>query len=327
MPRLELKGDARAGKRIGKAFESLVALQARLRAPNGCPWDREQTHESLRTYLVEETYEVLDALEGGDAAKFADELGDLLLQIVFHAQLAAEARKFDIADVIEQIYTKMVRRHPHVFGNVRAETSAQVLKNWEQLKSEERTKEDRAKNKNARAPAAAASILDAVPRSLPALLEAHQLTRRAANVGLDWTDVNGIFDKLAEETAELKQLLASGDGRPEDLEEEVGDLLFVGVNLARFLGFDAEIALKKANRKFARRFREMERIAAARGHVLSGLSAAELDALWNEVKSAGAAENKAGERYTSEKAKGEQQIPRRPAVRAQTARVSRDSSE
>lgn len=284
MPRLELKGDARARKRIGKAFESLVALQARLRAPNGCPWDREQTHDSLRTYLVEETYEVLDALEGGDAGKFADELGDLLLQIVFHAQLASEAGKFDIADVIEQIYTKMVRRHPHVFGNVRADTSAQVLKNWEQLKSEER-----AKNKNATAPAAAASILDAVPRSLPALLEAHQLTRRAANVGFDWTDVNGIFDKLAEETTELKQLLASGAGRPEDVEEEVGDLLFVGVNLARFLGFDAEIALKKANRKFARRFREMERIAAARGQSLSGFSAVELDALWNEVKSAGAA--------------------------------------
>ncbi len=284
MPRLDLRGDARARKRIGKAFESLIALQARLRAPNGCPWDREQTHESLRTYLVEETYEVLDALESGDARKFADELGDLLLQIVFHAELAAEAGKFDIADVIEQIYTKMVRRHPHVFGNVRAETSADVLKNWEQLKAEER-----AKNKVSDAKAPDASILDAVPRSLPGLLEAHQLTRRAANVGFDWQDVKGIFDKLAEETAELKQSLASGDGRAEEIEEEVGDLLFVGVNLARFLGFDAEIALKKANRKFAQRFRQMERIAAARGQSLSGLSAAELDGLWNEVKSGDAA--------------------------------------
>jgi MazG family protein len=281
MPRLDLRGDARARKRIGKAFESLIALQARLRAPNGCPWDREQTHDSLRTYLVEETYEVLDALESGDARKFADELGDLLLQIVFHAELAAEAGKFDIADVIEQIYTKMVRRHPHVFGKVRAETSADVLKNWEQLKAEER-----AKNKVSDAKAPDASILDAVPRSLPGLLEAHQLTRRAANVGFDWQDVKGIFDKLAEETAELKQLLASGDGRAEEIEEEVGDLLFVGVNLARFLGFDAEIALKKANRKFAQRFREMERIAASRGQSLSGLSAAAFDALWNEVKSA-----------------------------------------
>jgi MazG family protein len=284
MPRLDLRGDTRARKRIGKAFESLIALQARLRAPNGCPWDREQTHDSLRTYLVEETYEVLDALDSGDARKFADELGDLLLQIVFHAELAAEAEKFDIADVIEQIYTKMVRRHPHVFGKVRAETSADVLKNWEQLKAEER-----AKNKVSEAKAPDASILDPVPRSLPGLLEAHQLTRRAANVGFDWHDVKGIFDKLAEETAELKQSLASGDGRAEEIEEEVGDLLFVGVNLARFLGFDAEIALKKANRKFAGRFREMERIAASRGQSLSGVSAAELDALWNEVKSGDAA--------------------------------------
>ena len=255
-----------------------MALQARLRAPQGCPWDREQTHDSLRTYLVEETYEVLDAIEGGDARKFADELGDLLLQIVFHAQLASEAGRFDIADVIEQIYTKMVRRHPHVFGNVQAKTSAQVLKNWEQLKAEERAK-------NEAPQPATASILDPVPRSLPALLEAHQLTRRAANVGFDWPDVNGIFDKLAEETAELKALLASPDQRLEKVEEETGDLLFVGVNLARFLGLDAEIALKKANRKFAARFRQMERLAAGRGQTLGGLSAAKLDALWNEVKS------------------------------------------
>jgi len=295
MPRLDLRGDARARKRIGKAFESLIALQARLRAPNGCPWDREQTHDSLRTYLVEETYEVLDALDSGDARKFADELGDLLLQIVFHAELAAEAGKFDIADVIEQIYTKMVRRHPHVFGKVRAETSADVLKNWEQLKAEERAKSKASEAKAPEAKAPEASILDAVPRSLPGLLEAHQLTRRAANVGFDWQDVKGIFDKLAEETTELKQLLASGDGRAEEIEEEVGDLLFVGVNLARFLGFDAEIALKKANRKFAGRFREMERLAAARGQSLSGVSAAELDALWNEVKS-GDGKDTAGKR-------------------------------
>lgn len=302
MPRLNLKGDPRARRKIGKAFESLVALQARLRAPNGCPWDREQTHDSLRTYLVEETYEVLDALESGDPRKFADELGDLLLQIVFHSELAAEAGKFEIADVIEQIYTKMVRRHPHVFGSVRADTSAEVLKNWEQLKSEERASESRsserqkndARSQDAQTAAkdAGASILDAVPRNLPALLEAHQLTRRAANVGFDWPDVSGIFDKLSEETEELKQLLAAvGSGprgaknsRTEEIEEEVGDLLFVGVNLARFLGLDAEIALKRANRKFAGRFREMERIAASRGQALSGLSAAELDSLWNEVK-------------------------------------------
>jgi MazG family protein len=295
MPPLDLKGDARAHKRIGKAFEALVALQARLRAPNGCPWDREQTHASLRTYLVEETYEVLDAIEGGDARKFADELGDLLLQIVFHAELAAEAGKFDISDVIEQIYTKMVRRHPHVFGQVRAKTSAQVLKNWEQLKAEER-----AKSQDSKSQLAGASILDPVPRSLPALLEAHQLTRRAANVGFDWPEVEGIFDKLAEETAELKELLPAGERQPEKIEEEVGDLLFAGVNLARFLGLDAEIALKKANRKFASRFREMEKIAAAGGQVLAGLSAAELDALWNEVKGARAG-NPAAEKRMPER--------------------------
>jgi MazG family protein len=304
MPRLDLKGDRRAGKKIGKAFESLVALQARLRAPNGCPWDREQTHDSLRKYLVEETYEVLDALDSGDPRKFADELGDLLLQIVFHSELAAEAGKFDIADVIEHIYTKMVRRHPHVFGSVRADTSAEVLKNWEQIKSEERKTDARNASKNdaqTAAKAAQASILDAVPRSLPALLEAHQLTRRAANVGFDWPEVNGIFEKLAEEAGELKQLLPPGQsGSPgaespqrAAIEEEVGDLLFVGVNLARFLGFDAELALKRANRKFAGRFREMERIAARRGQALGELSAAELDSLWNEVKG-GNAQKKTG---------------------------------
>ena len=302
MPRLDLRGDSRVRKKIGKAFESLVALQARLRAPNGCPWDREQTHHSLRTYLVEETYEVLDALDSGDPRKFADELGDLLLQVVFHAELAAEAGKFDIADIIERIYTKMVRRHPHVFGSVRADTSAEVLKNWEQLKSEERatnTPNTQSKDAGAAAEAARASILDAVPRSLPALLEAHQLTRRAANVGFDWPDVNGIFEKLAEEAGELKQLLGSGEtsrrgakrppGMGKEIEEEIGDLLFVGVNLARFLGFDAEIALKRANRKFAGRFREMERIVASRGQTLRGLSPAELDSLWNEVKAGNAA--------------------------------------
>jgi MazG family protein len=309
MPRLDLKGDRRAGRKIGKAFESLVALQARLRAPNGCPWDREQTHDSLRKYLVEETYEVLDALDSGDPRKFADELGDLLLQVVFHAELGAEAGKFDIADVIEHIYTKMVRRHPHVFGSVRADTSAEVLKNWEQLKSQERASEKLVNDARPAAKAAQASILDAVPRSLPALLEAHQLTRRAANVGFDWPDVNGIFEKLTEETGELKQLLPPGEsGSPgakspqrAEIEEEVGDLLFVGVNLARFLGLDAEIALKKANRKFAGRFREMERIAARRGQALSGLSAAELDSLWNEVKGANAAKTAGKQRGPTRK--------------------------
>jgi MazG family protein len=268
------------GKRsAGQLFEALVALQARLRAPNGRPWDREQTHESLRTYLVEETYEVLDALESGDWYEFAGELGDLLLQVVFHAVLAAEAGRFDIADVIERIHTKMVSRHPHVFGKVKARTSAEVLKNWEQLKAEERRA---AKKTSGKSPGRPASVLDGVPRTLPALLEAHQLTRRASNVGFDWKNVRGLFEKLAEESRELRQALHAK--YRSQVEEEVGDILFVGVNLARFLGLDAEIALKRANRKFSERFREMERLAAASGKHLSGLSAEELESLWNEAK-------------------------------------------
>ncbi len=279
--------DRTGGKRsAGQLFEALVALQARLRAPNGCPWDREQTHESLRTYLVEETYEVLDALDSGDPSEFAGELGDLLLQVVFHAELAAEAGRFDIADVIERIHTKMVSRHPHVFGKVKARTSAEVLKNWEQLKAEERRAAKKAAGKSESQTAGPASVLDGVPRTLPALLEAHQLTRRAANVGFDWQNVEGLFEKLAEEARELRQALDSNDRSRR--EEEVGDLLFVGVNLARFLGLDAEIALKRANRKFSERFREMERLAGAGGKHLSSLSADELESLWNEAKLRGA---------------------------------------
>jgi len=207
-------------KRIGELFEALVALQARLRAPNGCPWDREQTHDSLRTYLVEETYEVLEALDSGDDTKIADELGDLLLQIVFHSQLAREAGRFDIAEVIERIHTKLVRRHPHVFGRVRAKTSAQVLKNWEQLKSDERQAEQERSKDHGATPGKKpyASLLDGVPRTLPAVLEAYQLTRRASRIGFDWDNIQGLFEKLGEESAELRAALgprsrASKDSR------------------------------------------------------------------------------------------------------------------
>ncbi len=266
-------------------FEALVALQARLCAPNGCPWDREQTHDTLRPYLVEETYEVLDALDsGGDPQKFAGELGDLLLQIIFHSYLADKAGRFAIGDVIEGVYNKMVRRHPHVFGEAKARTSAQVLKNWELIKAEERRA---ASGSDEAAPIAAASVLDAVPRTLPSLLEAHQLTRRAANVGFDWTNVEGILAKLEEEARELREALKSKDRAL--IEDEVGDVLFVGVNLARFLKLDAEIALKKTNRKFSRRFRAMERKAGSEGTLLSKLSADELEALWREAKAGEAA--------------------------------------
>jgi MazG family protein len=268
-------------------FEDLVALQARLRAPNGCPWDREQTHESLRTFLVEETYEALEALDSGDAQKFAGELGDLLLQIIFHARLAEETGRFTVSDVIRGVHEKMLRRHPHVFGKAKARNSSDVLKNWEQIKAEER----RTDAGRARA-SESASILDGVPRTLPALLEAHQLTRRAANIGFDWEHVEGLFEKLAEETAELRAALdasaATGRGVPRRpsraVEEEMGDLLFVAVNLARFLGLDAEIALKKANRKFTGRFQWMEREAGREGKKLAEVPRERMERLWEASK-------------------------------------------
>ena len=277
-------GDSAARRQrpaVGALFEGLVALQTRLRAPGGCPWDREQTHDSLRRYLLEETYEVLDALDSGAAENLVGELGDLLLQIVFHAELGREARRFDIGDVIGHVHAKMVRRHPHVFGNERASSPAQVLKNWEQIKAQEREAARREGNRSA-AGISPASILDGVPRSLPALLEAHQLTRRAANVGFDWQNVEGLLDKLAEETSELRAAIKSGDQAL--CEEELGDLLFVCVNLARFLGCDAEIVLKRANRKFTSRFQEMEGAAHKRGRELADHSSVELEELWSAAK-------------------------------------------
>jgi len=296
----------------GKWFAKLVALQARLRAPSGCPWDREQTHETLRKFLIEETYEVLDAMESGDPRKFASELGDLLLQVVFHGILGEEAGRFTIAEVIESVHTKMVRRHPHVFGDAQAGTSAAVLKKWEEIKAEERAQEEAEARSGKRAAEgefrheegkAGVSILAGVPRSLPAALEAYQLTRRAAHLGFDWENLAGIFDKLEEEKREVQAAVAlqsapssSGGSSPAGarrsasasaalgLEGEVGDLLFVGVNIARFLGVDPEIALKKANRKFRRRFEWMESAAARGGRSLADLPRARMEELWNEAK-------------------------------------------
>lgn len=271
----------------GQWFERLVALQARLRAPGGCPWDREQTHSSLRTYLIEEAYEVLEALESGDDAKFAGELGDLLLQVVFHSQIAHESGRFSSADVIRLVHDKMVRRHPHVFGEVKAGSSREVLRNWEQIKAQERQEESRNGGGTASAEKSAAqppSLLDGVPRNAPAALEAFQLTRRAARVGFDWEDAEGILAKWQEEAAELREAIRSGN--PAKVEEEVGDLLFVAVNLARFIHVDPEIALKKANRKFSSRFRAMEKLAAARGSSLPQASREELERLWDSSKEA-----------------------------------------
>jgi MazG family protein len=290
----------RRDRAAGIWFEKLVALQARLRGPGGCPWDREQTHESLRKFLVEETYEVLDAMESGDAREFSSELGDLLLQVVFHSILAEEAGRFTITGVIESIHDKLVRRHPHVFGKVKAATSAEVLKNWEQLKAAERAVE----SKPAHAGGSAESILSGIPRSLPAVLEAYQLTRRAANVGFDWDDLEGILEKLEEEKRELLSALAPRrqDSRPRAgrvapstpesnarMEEEAGDLLFTAVNIARFLGVDPEIALKNANKKFKQRLKWMEAAAVRDGRRLAELPRHRMEELWDEAKSVNAA--------------------------------------
>ena len=216
----------------GQWFEKLVAVQARLRAPNGCPWDREQTHQSLRTYLLEEAYEVLEALESGNDAKFAEEMGDLLLQIVFHSQIAREEGRFTVSDVIREIHDKMVRRHPHVFGETRAKDSAEVLRNWEHIKAEERLSNRKEGGSSAGEDLRKeASLLDGVSRALPATLEGFQLTRKAARIGFDWNDASGVIAKMLEETEELRAALKIKN-QPR-IEEELGDLLFAAVNLQR----------------------------------------------------------------------------------------------
>ena len=272
--------------KVGAKFDKLVGVMSRLRAPGGCPWDREQTHATLRTYLIEEAYEVLDALDGDDDAKCAEELGDLLLQVLFHAQIAREESRFSIADVIREIYEKMIRRHPHVFGEKRAKDAAEVLKNWEIIKQQERKAKDAKDGKEPGGTQAAVppSVLDGVPRTLPALLEALQLTRKAARVGFDWGAVDGIFEKLREETGELHEVLGASGKNATRIEGELGDILFVAVNLARFLDVDPEIALKKSSGKFARRFREMERIARERGTTFAQVPREEVEALWEAAK-------------------------------------------
>ena len=283
-------------KLAGKWFEKLVALQARLRAPEGCPWDREQTHESLRKFLIEETYEVLDAMERGDSKEFSSELGDLLLQVIFHSILAEETGRFTISDVIESVHTKMVRRHPHVFGKVKAKNSSDVLKNWEQIKAEERAESRSTKGISKDPTGAESSILGGIPGSLPAVLEAYQLTRRASRVGFDWEKLSEIFDKFEEEKQELQALLpnlpgfdadaeqAASAGSVPGMEDEVGDLLFAAVNVARFLGIDPELALKKSSRKFKRRFGYMEAAASAEGRSFADLPRERKEELWNLAK-------------------------------------------
>jgi tetrapyrrole methylase family protein/MazG family protein len=262
----------------GDWFEKLVAVQKRLREPGGCPWDIEQTHQTLRTHLIEEAYEVLDAIESGQDDKFVEELGDLLLQVTFHSQIASETDRFNISDVIQSIHDKMIRRHPHVFGETQAKDSEEVLRNWHKIKTQERIEKYGA----AAGEPKPASALDGVPKSIPATLEGLQLTKKAARTGFDWQNVKGIFEKVREEATELEHTLEHGTAA--EAEEELGDLLFAVVNLARFLHIDPEIALKRANGKFVRRFHEMERVAATRGRKFEDVPRPEKESLWNTAK-------------------------------------------
>ncbi len=264
---------------MSKSFDELVSIMARLRAPGGCPWDREQTYASLSQYLLEEAYETFDAIHEadatGDTANLREELGDLLLQVVFHSTIGAEKGDFTIDDVAAGVSQKLVLRHPHVFGDVKLEGAQDVLDNWDTLKANERA----ASGKQIKSQD---SILDEVPVHFPALLEALKVTKKAAKVGFDWKDKDQIFEKLDEEIAELKVAIEGGD--TSHIDEEIGDLLFVIVNLARRLDVEPETALKKTNRKFRKRFRFIEDALAKTGMSLEEASLEEMDGLWNDAK-------------------------------------------
>ena len=264
-----------------------VAIMAKLRGPGGCPWDREQTFDSIKRHTLEETYEVFDAIERRDWPHLKDELGDLLLQVLFYAQIASDAGYFDISDVARNLNAKLIRRHPHIFpveGKLTdAKDSASVLRNWEQIKRDEKLE---AAALGAQSDALSTSALDDIPRSMPAMLEAGKLGSRAAKVGFDWPDAQGLFAKLQEEIAELQVEVGKSDpDQHELLQEELGDLLFTAVNLARHLKVDTESALRFANAKFRRRFRAMEQSSGGYD-ALAKLGPAELDALWTKAKRA-----------------------------------------
>jgi MazG family protein len=294
----------------GERFERAVQIMARLRAPGGCPWDREQTFDTIKPYTLEETYEVLEAIDNRDWPELTGELGDLLLQVLFYSEIAREAGHFSVDDVLDRLSNKLVARHPHVFGDVKADTPAEVLRNWEALKAQEKEKEKKpppgGDKKDAPADDAQ-SVLAGVSSKMPALMEAHKLSSRAANVGFDWSEIEGLFAKLEEETAELRDELnampalpskaqsagrgIAGSGKPQlppelrdRLEDEVGDLFFVLVNIARYLSLDPESALRKTNRKFKRRFQWMEERLRASGRGPQQASMDELETLWQQAK-------------------------------------------
>jgi MazG family protein len=255
----------------GAGFARLVEIMARLRAPNGCPWDREQNFDTIKPYLLEETYEVMDAIDARDWEGLAEELGDLLLQSVFFAQMAAEENRFDIADSLAAINDKLVRRHPHVFADGDARTSDDVKRRWDEIKAEE--KQSKAKPQG---------LLAGVPRSLPALVEAQQIASRAAGAGFDWENVGQVLDKLREELAELDAARATGN--PDEMKDEIGDLLFVVVNIARFLKVDPEQALRSTNAKFRRRFAHVEEGLAAQGQTPQQATIDQMESLWQAAK-------------------------------------------
>ena len=263
----------------GAKFEKLIEIMSMLRGPNGCPWDKQQDRNSLKPMLVEETYEVLEAIENNDSEALNEELGDLLLHIVFQAQLGKEAGEFDIDRVVDGLCDKLTRRHPHVFGKESASSAEDVIRNWEAIKAEEKANKLKDRTPEQR------SLLDGIPRKLPALHEAHQISARAARAGFEWPDIEGVFDKLEEETRELREAMTGPDeSRQAHLEDEIGDILFVIVNLARFLKIDSESALKRANRKFKARFQYMESRLAEAGKSLDGASLDEMEGLWQEAK-------------------------------------------
>jgi len=272
--------DEQAQTDAAAALGRAAAIMARLRAPNGCPWDREQSFDTIKRHTLEEVYEVFDAIERRAWPELKDELGDLLLQVLFYAQMASEAGYFSLQDVAEGLIAKLIRRHPHVFGDVVASDSEAVLRNWEQIKREE---------KQSRAEGEARSMLEDIPRSMPAMLEAAKLGSRAAKVGFDWPEVEGLFDKLAEETAELRAELAADAAKAgkeqnkERIGDELGDLLFTTVHLARHLHVDPESALRGSNAKFRRRFAAMEHEAGG-GAALEALSAEKMERLWSRAK-------------------------------------------
>ena len=279
----------------GAKFERVKSIMARLRAPGGCPWDREQTFDTIKRYTLEETYEVLEAIDNRDWKELTGELGDLLLQVLFYAEMAEEQGSFTIDDVLDTLSNKLIHRHPHVFGDTKADDSAQVLKNWEALKAEEKRKN--LQNNGDTLQTSPAPLLDGVSSKMPALQEAHKISSKAAHVGFDWPEIQGLFEKLTEETRELQEHLNGLPASPnpphmpevplelrEQVEGEVGDLFFVLVNIARYLSVDPESALRKTNRKFRRRFGWLEEQLREQGRTLEEATLEEMEALWQQAK-------------------------------------------